>query len=58
MEKGAISNIAIRITEAYLAKVNLGFLVGTEPKQDPAEQGKKLGELYAAVYKAVEEAGK
>ena len=41
-----------------MAKVNLGFLVGTEPKQDPAEQGKKLGELYAAVYKAVEEAGK
>jgi len=47
-----LSEVSTRIVEAYLAKVNLGYVIGQSPT-DHEEQGKKLGELYAAVYKAV-----
>ena len=50
-----LSEVSTRIVEAYLAKITLAAVVGPSPGGHE-EQGKKLGELYAAVYKAVKEA--
>ncbi len=48
-----MSEVSIRITEAYLSRVNLDVVLRGQDRPSHEEQGQKLGELYAAVYKAV-----